>query len=46
MKELWRKMLKSYSLGKENKAARLEYKMLKSKDNLCQSHQKKSRLMD
>ena len=29
MKELWRKMLKSYSLGKENKAAKLEYKMLK-----------------
>lgn len=29
MKELWRKMLKSYAKGKENKAAKLEYKLLK-----------------
>ena len=29
MKDLWRKMLKSYARGKENKAAKLEYKMLK-----------------
>ena len=27
--ELWRKMLKSYARGKQNKAAKLEYKMLK-----------------
>jgi len=29
MNEIWRKMLKAYSKGKENKAAKLEYKMLK-----------------
>jgi len=29
MKELWRKMLKSYARGKEHKAAKLEHKMLK-----------------
>jgi len=29
MKDLWKNMLKAYTRGKENKAARLEYKMLK-----------------